>query len=505
MDTQAFLLRLRQLPHAFWAILATSLTTFTGYLLHPWVDQANTVMLYLLNVVVLATLVNRFAVFLSVVLSVGMFDFFFVPPHFSFAVADAQYLITFLVMMITGGLIAGLTANLKAQVALNADGAQQSKQLYVLAEALAGVTNVVDACQEVRRFNDQIGLVVKFYLPLNAVSDISDQVDISILNATMQHGSVVETGGLHSVSGTAMLLPIGTREESVGVLVVMAEKQHGSWPLVHRALLQTVTSLLATTLARLQLEVSESASRVAVHSERLRSSLLSALSHDLRTPLTALVGIADTLAMHKEKTAEDKEALILSMQQQSRAIGHMVTNLLDMAKLQAGAVTLHKEWQFLDEVVYSAAQLLGGALAPNRLTIEMQDDMPLVEFDAVMIERVVGNLLENAVKYAHPDASIAVQIGADEARVWLSVKDIGPGFPADKLNSLFLLFERGHAESVTPGIGLGLAIASAIMAAHGGDIQAANHLDSNQEVAGAVVTITLPKGNAPQLLLEEVD
>ncbi|WP_018150631.1 DUF4118 domain-containing protein [Leeia oryzae] len=500
MDTfNRFFSRFRQLPDPLWALLAIALTTLIGALLHPWVDQANTVMLYLLTVVLVACTLNRLSVYLTVMLSVGMFDFFFVPPHFSFAVSDAQYLITFGVMMVTGGLIAGLTANLKRQVGLNAEGAVQSRRLYVLAEALAGVTTTDEVMKVVRGFAEEIGLRVLFHLPLLDKSDIRDGVDASILQATIQHGAVVETGGLHSAAGTAMILPLCAQQGCTGAMVVAANKQHPSWLNVHRSLLQTIASLTAIALERLHFESLARQTQLDMMSERLRSSVLSALSHDLRTPLTSLVGLADTLVLHKEGANDDQQNLMLALQTQAHAISHLVTNLLEMARLHAGKVRLNKDWQLLEEAIGGALHLLSGVLSAHEVRIRIDPDMPLVAFDAVLMERVIGNLLENSAKYAPAGSVITVSVGVDAAGAFISVEDEGIGFPPDMLDSVFDMFVRGQIESATPGVGLGLAIAKAIVDAHEGRIVAENRQDATGKVVGSRVICHLPLGTPPDI------
>jgi len=219
--------------------------------------------------------------------------------------------------------------------------------------------------------------------------------------------------------------------------------------------LATISSLVGIAIERLHYVDVAQATQVQIVSERLRSSILSALSHDLRTPLTALVGLADSLALAKpplEATAlETAEAI----HEQALRLSGLVGNLLDMARLHAGSVTLRKEWQLLEEVVGASIQLLGRSLANHRIRVALSRDMPLVEFDAVLVERVLCNLLENAAKYSPPGSEIEIAGEMKEGFAEVSVCDHGPGFPLDKQDAMFEMFVRGAVESATPGVGLG--------------------------------------------------
>jgi two-component system, OmpR family, sensor histidine kinase KdpD len=169
-----------------------------------------------------------------------------------------------------------------------------------------------------------------------------------------------------------------------------------------------------------------------------------------------------------------------------------VTNLLEMARLHAGSVNLRREWQPVDEVIGSSLKLLGSALGQHPVRVELQPDLPLLHFDAVLIERVLCNLLENAAKYSPPGSEIAVIARCDGKAVELAVGDRGPGFPAGADEQLFEMFVRGESESDKPGTGLGLAICHAIVEAHGGSIRI-----EQRRGGGALVAFTLPCGEPP--------
>jgi two-component system sensor histidine kinase KdpD len=258
-------------------------------------------------------------------------------------------------------------------------------------------------------------------------------------------------------------------------------------------LLDTCAALIAISLERIHyIEVAQQ-STLQIESERLRNSVLTAVSHDLRTPLAALVGLADALKLTPLTVpqAEVADAMRRSAQRMSALVG----NLLDMARLQAGGAPLNRQWLPLQEVVGSALASLDEVLAGRALAVALPAELPLVALDAVLMERVLVNLLENAAKYGGSAIGIAARTVGRQIEI--DVTDDGPGFPPGREAQLFDKFERGDRESATPGVGLGLAICKAIVEAHGGRISA-----HNVAAGGACVRIVLPLGTPPKESLE---
>jgi two-component system sensor histidine kinase KdpD len=261
-----------------------------------------------------------------------------------------------------------------------------------------------------------------------------------------------------------------------------------------RPLFEAIAALLAASVERLHfVEVAQHA-QLQMTDERLRSSILSALSHDIRTPLTVLYGMADTLA--QSALPDTLHEMADAMRQQTLRLNSMVSNLLDMAKLRAGDIRLNLEWQPVEEVIGASIKLLGPALEQHPVSVTLAPDMPLLRFDAVLMERVLCNLLENAAKYASPGSPIRIAAKTDRRLAHITVCNDASQFPPDRLESLFELFERGDAESNVPGVGLGLAICRSIVQAHGGTI----HADNDN---GACATFTLPLGEPPEIELED--
>jgi two-component system sensor histidine kinase KdpD len=231
-----------------------------------------------------------------------------------------------------------------------------------------------------------------------------------------------------------------------------------------------------------------------MESERLRNSLLAAISHDLRTPLAALVGMAESLAMTQPQPSGAQREMVAAMREAALRMNSQVNNLLDMARLQSGQVQLNRQWQPLEEVVGSALKAMAGALGPRHVRVSLPEDLPLVNIDAVLIERVLCNLLENAAKYTPPGSPIEIGATASSERVMVTIDDHGPGLPKGREVAIFQLFERGRKESAMPGVGLGLAICRAIVEAHGGTIRG-----ETRPQGGARFTFELPRGIPPEL------
>jgi two-component system sensor histidine kinase KdpD len=277
---------------------------------------------------------------------------------------------------------------------------------------------------------------------------------------------------------------------------VLALRPAGSAELMRpelRAQLETSARIIGQALERVHyVEVAQQA-LVQIEGERLRNSLLSALSHDLRTPLAVVYGLAQTLAAQAELPATTRE-LTQSLLLQSRRISAMVSNLLDMARLQSGAVRLNLQWQPLDEVVGVVLNALQPTLAGHRVVIDLPATLPLLHLDASLIERVFANLLENAVKYTPAGTAIRLAARPDAQTVIITVSDQGPGLPAGKEELVFEKFARGEKESSTPGVGLGLTICRAIVEAHGGRIWA-----EPAHGSGASFNFSLPRGTPPAL------
>jgi two-component system sensor histidine kinase KdpD len=431
---------------------------------------------------------------------VALFDFFFVPPHFSFNVSDAQYLITFMVMLVTALITSELTTNLRTQASIAQEKEQRAQALYEMAQALTGALTIEQVSQTVETFlqksiNSQSFILLPnkeetLFLP--SASMLPSHIEQRWAQVTFTSGKSIVIAD--PPDDSIFYLPLRAPMRMRGVLVIVSKEHHISNE--HKQLCEAVASLTAIVLERLHYVDVAQEHQLDITAERLRSSILSAISHDLRTPLTVLIGLADSLLLTQPPLSPTAQEITHALRTQSARLHSLVINLLDMARLQVGKAPLRKEWHLLQEVVGSSLHLLGNTLDHHELKISLPDNLPLIEFDALLIERVLCNLIENAVKYspAHSIITISATLQANEIAV--SVSDNGPGFSFSK-NDFFDLFTRGQHESATSGVGLGLAICRSIIEAHGGHITATNNEDG-----GACVTFTLALGTPPSITQE---
>ena len=484
-----------------WAALACVAVTLLSIPLAEHFDRSNIVAIFILTVVLVAVRFGRGAAALAAVLSVCSFDFFFVPPRFSFAVSDVQYILTFIIMLAVGLITGQLTAGLRFQARVAGHREERAGSLYEIARDLSGavqidqVVKISDESIE-RTFRASAALLLPNaagqLAATSARTDSALAVDIGIAQWAFDKGRPAGFG-TDTLPGTEVLyIPLRAPSHARGVLAVKARNRRLLRIPEQRQLLDTFAALIAIALERVHyVEVAQNAV-VRMESERLRNSLLAALSHDLRTPLTVLVGLAESLTLTKPPLSEAQVESAEAIQDEARRMSTLVSNLLDMARIESGEVKLNLQWQPLEEVVGSALNATRGMLQRHVVEVQLPRDLPLVRIDALLIERVLVNLLENASKYTPPESTItlAAEVVADQLSV--SVSDNGPGLPAGREEAVFQKFTRGERESATPGVGLGLSICRAIVESHQGKIVA-----SHRPGGGARFTFTLPLGHPP--------
>jgi len=486
------------------AAIACALTTLLASALFLYFDLANIVMVFLLSGFGVAAWLGRGPAILAAFGNVAAFDFFFVPPRFSFAVSDVQYLLTFAVMLIVGLVTGQLTAGMRFQARVAAHREARSRALFEAARDLSNTLTTEQATDVARavvsrEFRAEVAVFVlgrddQLRAPGTDATGLAPGTAQWVLDHNQAAGL-----GTDTLAGSAWLyLPLKATMRSRGVLAVKPARPRFLRIPEQRQQLETFAALTALALERIHyVEVAQSAT-LQMESERLRNSLLAALSHDLRTPLAALVGTAETLtASHPPLSATQRE-MASSIGDMSRRTADMVSKLLDMARLQSGEVRLRTEWQSIEEIIGSALTLTRSAITGRTLGVEIDPAVSLVECDAVLIERVLANLLENAGKYtpAGTPLEILVRRSADELLV--GVRDHGAGVPANQEEIIFEKFTRGSSESATPGVGLGLAICRAIVQAHRGRIWV-----EPTHPTGATFTFSLPLGTPPPIDLAE--
>lgn len=463
-------------------------------------ELANIVMLFLLAVLFAAIRLGRGPALLTAFLSVAAFDFFFVSPQLTFAVGDAQYLVTFAVMLVVALSIAHLTTGLSFQARVAESRERRMRALYEMARELSSAL-VLEQIEEIgdRFVSSTFGVHAHLLLPndqgkLPVTLSRGDVLDLGIAQWALDHGESAGCGTDTLPASQYLYVPLKATMRVRGVMAIAPRQEGGLLTPEQQRLLDTFAALIGIALERVHyIEVAQEA-LVSMESERLRNGLLSSISHDLRTPLTALVGLIDAMMLIEPKLAPQHLEFAGAIREQALRTGAQVNNLLDMARLQAGKVTLKREWQPLEDAIGAALQARAGGLGGHGVRIDLPGELPVLELDAVLMERVFSNLLENAAKYTPPGSLIEISAQVVGSAVEVSVCDNGPGLPPGKEQAIFEKFTRGQEESNVVGVGLGLAIVRAIVAAHGGRVWA-----QNRATGGACFRFTLPIGNAPSI------
>jgi two-component system sensor histidine kinase KdpD len=492
-----------------WSLLICAVVTAATAPLHSILDLANIVMVFLLAVVVVAVRHGRGPAVMASFLTVGVFDFFYVPPRFTLSVSDAQYLLTFAVMLVVALVIGQMTAGLKFQARIATLREARVRALYEMSRDLSGALLTQQVAEIASRFlksefEARAAVMVadlqgRIRAPERA-PDLPQGIDSSVAQWAYDHEE--EAGhGTNTLPAAPMLyLPLKAPMRTRGVLAIEPRNPARLAGPEQRRLLDTCASLLAISLERIHYVDVAQSTTVQMESERLRNSLLAAISHDLRTPLSALVGMADSLAMTQPSDRSQQAQLARSMREAALRMSSQVNNLLDMARLQSGQVRLNLQWLPLEEAVGSALRALEGTLDPRRVRVSLPPDLPLLHVDPALFERVLCNVLENAGKYTQPGTPIVITAAVAGDRIRMMVDDQGPGLPRNREEAIFQMFERGRKESATPGVGLGLAICRAIVDAHGGSIAG-----ETRPGGGARFTIELPRGEPPTVEAAESD
>ncbi|MDZ5461167.1 DUF4118 domain-containing protein, partial [Azohydromonas lata] len=496
-------------PYALSALVCAAAAAVAAPL-HAVFELANIVMVFLLAVVVVAVRCGRGPAVLAAFLSVGAFDFLYVEPRYSFNVSDVQYLMTFAVMLVVALVIGQLTAVFKWQAQVASLREERMSALYAMSRDLSGAL-VAGQIAEIgarflaSEFEARAALLVadpdgRVAEPLPLPS-LPVGVDAGVAQWAYDHGEAAGQGTDTLPASPLLYLPLKAAMRTRGVLAVEPRNAARLAGPEQRRLLDTCASLLAIALERIHYVDVAQNTTVQMESERLRNSLLAAISHDLRTPLAALVGMADALLLgHAGDDAARQAQTLVAMREGALRMNSQVNKLLDMARLQSGAVQLNRQWLPLEEAVGSALRAMGGVLEPGRVRVRLADELPLLHVDPALFERVLCNLLENAVKYTPPGSPLEISAEATPQHVRVFLDDHGPGLPRHREEAVFQMFERGRKESATPGVGLGLAICRAIVQAHGGSIRG-----QTREDGGARFTIELPRGEPPSMeLLPEI-
>jgi two-component system sensor histidine kinase KdpD len=483
------------------ALAVVIVATGLAWLMFPVFEVSNLIMVYLLGVVAVATRWGRGPSLVASVLSVAAFDFFFVPPHLTFAVSDTEYLVTFVVMLLVAIVISTLTIRIRTQAEAAREREERTAALYAMSRELAstrgGEALLAIAVRHVSEvFRSQVAVLLPDaggrLVPWHGGQFAIDANELGVGRWVYEHRQLAGLGTTTLPGASALYLPLLASRGPVGVLGVRPANRHSLEAPEQLHQLETFGNQTALAIERANLAVEAQDAQVRVERERLRNSLLSSVSHDLRTPLTTITGaISAILDDGTRLDAQTRQELLESAREEAERLNRLVQNLLEMTRLESGALQLHKEWHPLEEVIGAALSRLGKRLAGRRVTTSVPPDLPLVPIDDVLIEQVMVNLLDNAIKYTPPGSPITIAASGADRSVIVEVADRGPGLPPGEADKVFEKFYRGQL-AAGRGAGLGLAICYGIIKAHGGRIWAHNIPEG-----GVAFFFTLPLAETP--------
>jgi two-component system, OmpR family, sensor histidine kinase KdpD len=493
-----------------WAIGITTCSSVISWTMSSRFELANIVMVYLLGVVFVAARFGRGASIMASFLSVLAFDFFFVNPFFTFSVADAQYLVTFVIMLVVSIIISHLTSNMRAQTKVAAHRERRARVLYALSEELAVSKTLTETAKiAVRHIQAEFGGSNVLLFPVEGSRIIypSDSplpeslkgCDISVAQWVFDHKQIAGQGTDTLPGADAVYFPITGFRGVIGVLALRAANLRRVFLPEQRRLLDTFINQIVQTIERVRLSDDAQQSQMRIESESLRNSLLSAISHDLRTPLASIVGAASTLVDKDAQLSQaDRQELGSTIFDEALRMSNLTNNILDMARLDAGKAQLNRQWYPLDEIIGGALARLKKKLEERNIKIKLPEGLCLVRLDAVLIEQVLINIIENACKYSPSRSQIEISAERSAHMLKVSVSDHGSGIPVGEEEKLFDKFYRLTREDSQSGVGLGLSICKAIVIAHGGLIGV-----NNRPEGGAEFYFVLPMDEAlPELEAE---
>jgi two-component system sensor histidine kinase KdpD len=467
--------------------------------------DADLVMPFLLGVVFVAARLGRGPAIFASIAAVLLFNFFFTEPHYTIAVNDTKYLFTFTVMLVIALIISALTSRIRDQVELSRQRERHTEALYRLSRRLAGTSGshqLVAAAEA--QLSEIFGGEVVIFLPdsHNALRPVlrrgsgfaESPTEVAVASWVYGRGQLAGAGTDTLPNAQALYLPLVNPERTVGVLAIRPTEVEHLLTTDQRQWLETFASQIALALARDRSAEEAQHALAQSEAEKLRSSLLSSVSHDLRTPLATIAGASSSLLMARGLEAETRAELLQTIYEEAERLSRLVENLLSMTRIESGSVTVNKQWQHIEEVIGTALRRLSRQLTEHPVKTIIAPDMSLVPCDGLLLEQVLLNLIENAAQYSSAGSGIEISAWSNPGEVIVQVADRGPGLTSEEVERVFEKFYRGQQATAATGrgAGLGLAICRAIMQAHGGRIWA-----ENRQGGGACFSFSLPLPSSP--------
>jgi two-component system sensor histidine kinase KdpD len=474
--------------------------TLVFTLVSPFLGLINISLAYLLPILISAARWGTLPAIATALMGTIAFDIFFVPPIFKVTVADFRYLISFAIFMLVGLITGTLSDRLKQQVNYSRQRENSISALYSLSRDIAAVDNLEAVLDCIvsnvsKTLDGQIMLLLpneKAQLVLRKDSGLHNFLDNRELSvATWVYERGLKAGHGTETLGTAkaQYLPLITEQGTQGVIGIYSEERQAPFDPERTRLLEAFTGLAAMAINRVKLAEQARESLSLVESERLRTALFNSLSHDLRTPLASIIGAVTGLLEDQNVvySPEARKELLKTILHGAERMNRFISNLLDMARLESGMLRLNKEWCDLQDIIGVAINRLGDTLTRRPLDIDIQDGLPLVQADGILIEQVLINLLDNALKYSDATSQIMISVRQEGKQLEIVIANQGHSIPEADLSKIFDKFYRLSSPLQVSGTGLGLAICKGLIEAHGGEIWA-----ENNHLGGVTITFTLP-------------
>jgi len=491
-------------PAAFAGALAMSaLALGLGLLLRQGLAVSNVALVLMVAVLGSAVTWGLWpSLFACLVLALS-YNFLFLPPLYTFTIADPENVLTLAVFMLVAVLASNLTARVRTQAIVARERAATTEDLYRFSRKLAGVVALDDLLWAAAY---QVAHMLKLHVVLlmpgsdgdlqvragYPPEDMLDDADLAAAKWTYQQGSAAGRGADTLPGARRLFLPMRTARGTVGIIGLDSAQPGPLLTPDQRRLLDSLSDQAALGIERIHLAEEADRARIAGETEKLRAALLTSISHDLRTPLASILGSVTSLRQYRDQLdAASQDELLGTVQDEAERLNRFIANLLDMTRLESGAVVPHAEAVDIADITGSVLRRVA-RLLPGRVRLVLDDDLPMVRLDPVLFEQVLFNLLDNAAKYTPPESPVTIRATRDGALVRIEVMDEGEGLPDEDRQKVFDKFYRVRAsDRRLAGTGLGLSIARGFMEAMGGTITAGNRSDLPGRT-GAVFTLTVP-------------
>jgi two-component system sensor histidine kinase KdpD len=485
------------LQRYLWGLAMAGAATGISALLAPYISPTNLVVIYLLAVLLSAVYLGRGPAIMVSILSVAVFDFFFVPPRLTLAVTDTEYLLTFLGLLIVGLVISHLTAQVREQAEAASRREAQTAALYELSRDLTVAAGLEAVTQTIittisQTFSREAavflpeGASLKTYAASPGLTIAENE--LAVASWTYKSSKLAGRGTDTLPDASMRYLPLKTPRGVVGVLGVKPFDPTKSLTPDQRRLLDAFANQIALAIERTRLIEQARQTELLEITEKLQTALLNSISHDLRTPLVTITGALSSLADDAPALDDDaRRSLIQTAREEADRLNRLVGNLLDMTRLEAGVIRINSEDCDVQDLIGAALAECEARLRDRPVRIDIPPELPLVPMDFVLVERVLVNVIDNALKYSPVGSLIEIQAFTSNAFVEICVADQGIGIPTEDLARVFDKFYRVQRPGNVSGTGLGLSISKGIIEAHGGFIGAENRKDG-----GTLITIALP-------------